>query len=220
MEQSVYESISEEFGEELVAAGQTRVPVVTCTVDENPLTETDLARYVERNGDLPAPKSDEKDLAVLRARHQQVARLLATGMPEGVVAQLTGYTPSTISTLKNNPSMIELIAHYRAPGNAASEVIAEKLRLLADMSLEQLLAKAAAGELDANQLLAGAKLGADRSGNGPMAKIEHQHHHALDDETVRKIAETARKKNADRIIDIHAVRQALPAPRGEPDADA
>lgn len=211
MDNALYDSISEEIGEQL-AADSGRVPVVTCTI-EGELDEADLARYCQMSGNLPAQKSDEKDLASLRARHHQVARFLAMGLPEGLVAELTNFGASYISTLKQSPSMIELISHYRAPGDNATKLIAEKLRLLADMSLEQLIEKVQNKELDVNQLLASTKLGADRSNNGPMAKVEHAHQHNLNEEQVRKLSETARRRDAERIIDISAVRESLPAPK-------
>lgn len=209
---NVYELISEGIGEELAAGSSDRVPAVTCTIEGDPLTEEDIARYVSKEGSLPAVKSDEKDIASLRARHHQVARLLAAGLSEGLVAELTGYKVAWISTLKNNPSMLELISHYRAPGDQATRAIAEKLRLLADLSLNQIIAKIEAGDADVNQLLAAVKLGADRSNNGPMAKVEHNHIHGLDEEQARRLHESARKVNSGRIIDITAVRKSLPAP--------
>lgn len=215
---ALMDSISEELGAELAAAGQKKVPIVTCTV-ESILAEADLAHYVERSGQLPAVKTDEKDVQTLRAKHHQVARLLAIGIPEGIVSSLTGYSASWITTLKNSPSMVELISHYRAPGDNAAKIIGEKLRMLADLSLEKAIEAVMADEFDANQLLAAIKLGADRSGNGPMSKVEVGHVHSLDEETVQKIAATARKKNSERIIDIQAVRQALPAPSGDTDAN-
>jgi hypothetical protein len=203
-----------ELGAEFAAAGNTRIPAVTCTY-ENELSEDDIREYVEKSGDLPAVKSDQKDLAMLRARHHQVARFLAAGLPEGVIATLTDYDAAYISTLKQSPSMLELIAHYRAPGDNAVRIMTEKLRLMADMSVEQIFAKLEAGDLDANQLLAAIKLGADRSNNGPMSKLDISHTHQLDEEQVQRLADTARKRNAGRIIDISAVRQALPSARPE-----
>lgn len=214
----LHDLISEEIGEQLAQAGQAKCPAVTCTI-EDVLTEDDIAAYCEASGNLPAVKSDEKDIALIRARHHQVARYLAAGLAEGIVAQLTGYTPAYISTLKQAPNMMELIAHYKLPGDNATKAIAEKLRLLADMSLERAIAAVEAGEFDNNQLLAAVKLGADRSNNGPMSKVDHSVTHSLDEEQVRKLADSARKRNAGRIIDISAVRQALPAPRRE-DQDA
>lgn len=216
MDQAFIDSISEDFGEQLASAGQTKVPAVTCTI-ESVLSEEDIAEYCETSGNLPAVKSDEKDLATLRAKHHAVARLLALSLPESLIATMTGYSPAWISTLKNSPSMIELIAHYRLPGDQATRLMSEKLRILADMSVETLIAKVEAGELDVNQLLASAKLGADRSNNGPMAKVEAHHIHSLDEEQVRRLAETARAHNAERILPIESVRQSLPAPSREGD---
>lgn len=213
-----YDMISDEIGEALVEASQTKVPAVTCTI-EGELTEADLAEYCAQVGDLPATKSDEKDLATLRAKHHQVARLLALGLPEGLIAELSGYTAPYISTLKQSPAMIELVSHFRAPGDNATRVMSEKLRLLADMSVEQLIAKIQAGDADINQLLAATKLGADRSNNGPMAKIDHSHTHSLNPEQVAQLAQSARKRNAERIIPIEQVRQSLPAPKQEGDGD-
>ena len=213
---NLYDSISADIGEALAEAGQSKVPAVTCTIEDE-LQPEHLAEYVERVGNLPAQKSDEKDLATLRARHHQVARLLALNLPEGLVAELSGYTAAHISTLKNSPAMIELINHFRAPGDNATKIMAEKLRLLADMSIEQLFTKLEAGEVDVNQLLAAVKLGADRSNNGPMSKVAHDHMHSLNEEQVADLAATARRRNAGRIIDITAVRGALPAPKQEGD---
>jgi hypothetical protein len=210
----IHDLISEEIGEQLAQAGQSKCPAVTCTI-EDVLTPEDISAYCEASGSLPAVKSDEKDVATLRARHHQVARYLAAGLAEGIVAELTGYTAPYISTLKQAPNMLELIAHYKLPGDNATKQIAEKLRLLADMSLEQAIQKVTEGDFDNNQLLAAIKLGADRSNNGPMSKVDHSVTHSLDEEQVRKLADSARKRNADRIIPIEAVRQALPAPRRE-----
>jgi hypothetical protein len=213
------DSIGADVGEALRVAGQRKVPMVTCTI-EGALDETDIAAYCEQVGDLATTvKSDEKDVAVLRARHHQVARLLATGLPEGIVADLTGYEHTYLSNLKLTPSMAELISHYRQPGNQAVELLAEKLRVVADMSIERLIENIEKNDLDNNQLLAAAKLGADRVGNGPLAKVEHAHIHMLDGDQVERLARSAREESRPRIIDVTAVRQTLlPAPEKDEDA--
>lgn len=208
------ENILEGIGEVIAESSSDRVPFVTCTI-EDVLQPEDMAGYVNADGNLPARKSDEKDIAVIRARHHQVARLLAQGLGEGIVAELTGYQASYVSTLKQAPNMIELIEHYRLPGDTATKAIGEKLRLVADMSLERLVEKIEANDLDNNQLLAAAKLGADRSNNGPMAKVEHQHTHGIDEKQLRRLNDSARQVNRERIIPIDAVRQALPAPKAD-----
>lgn len=205
------EEISAEFGDALGA----KVPTVTVTVEEV-LQPEHIAEYLAACGKLTTTqKSDEKDVASLRARHHSVARLLATGMPEGTIADLTQFTPEYLSTLKNNPSMIELVNHYRSPNNSVVEIIAERLRTVGHAALERL------GEeipnMDHNALLATAKLGVDRSGNGPMSKVAHEHTHILDPVKIAAMAESARKKSAERIVNVNAVRRALPAPRSSED---
>lgn len=212
---AIMDAIGESLGDELSGA-TGKIPIVTVTI-EDILTEQDIAEYVETVGELETTqKSNEKDVNSLRARHHGVARLLAIGLPEGVVAQMTGYQVGYINTLKQTPSMCELISHYRAPGNQAVADMTEKLRLLSDMSLNQLISKVETNELSIQELLQAVKLGADRSGAGPMQKFEHSHEHRLNDETVAKLAASAREANRGRVIDINSVRKALPAPtRGE-----
>jgi len=207
--------MTDEVAAELNNALGSKVPAVTVTVEEV-LQPEHIAEYLLRCGDLATTvKSDEKDVASLRARHHSVARLLASGMPEGTVADLTGFDLSYLSTLKNNPSMIELVMHYRAPNNAVVEVIAERLRTVGHAALERLAEEIP--EMDHHALIATAKLGVDRSGNGPMSKVAHEHTHILDPTKIAALAESARRVNADRIVDVSAVRRQLPAPREEQD---
>jgi len=211
----IIDSISAELGENLQIAGERKVPIVTCTV-EDVLGPEDIAAYCSKSGNLETTqKSDQKDLSVLRAKHHSVARYLATGIPEGLVAELTGFTPAYISTLKNNPSMIELVAHYRAPGDNATRQIAEKMRTIGEAALERIETELPSASM--NELIQIAKLGADRSNNGPMSKVDVAHTHTIDLERVAQFAADARRRNQDRIVDISAVRQSLPAPRAADD---
>jgi len=213
---SSIELMTDEIAAELGNALGPKVPAVTCTIEEV-LQPEHIAEYLARCGNLETTvKSDQKDVATLRARHHSVARLLASGMPEGTVADLTGFDGNYISVLKNNPSMVELVNHYRAPNNAVVEVIAERLRTVGHAALERLAQEIP--EMDHHALIATAKLGVDRSGNGPMSKVAHEHTHILDPVKVAALAESARRQNAERIVSVNAVRRALPAPR-EPDAE-
>jgi len=212
---SSIELMTDEISAELGNALGAKVPVVTATVEEV-LQPEHIAEYLAKCGKLETTqKSDEKDVASLRARHHSVARLLATGMPEGTIADLTGFTGAYISTLKNNPSMIELVNHYRSPNNAVVEIIAERLRTVGHAALERLAEEIP--EMDHHALIATAKLGVDRSGNGPMSKVAHEHTHILDPAKIAALAESARRVSADRIVSVNAVRRALPAPRSSDD---
>jgi hypothetical protein len=208
---STMDLLTEEISAELGNALASKVPAVTCTIEEV-LQPEHIAEYLSKAGQLTTTdKSDEKDVATLRARHHSVARLLASGMPEGVIAEITGYDNAYISVLKSNPSMVELVNHYRSPNNAVVEVIAEKLRTVGHAALNRLSDEIQ--DMDHNSLIAVAKLGVDRSGNGPMSKVAHEHTHLLDPEKIAALADTARRKSADRIVNVSAVRRALPAPR-------
>ena len=124
MEQSA--DLVSQVGEALALSAEPdeKAPV-TCTIEFALLPEH-LADYADGHGNLASTqKSDEKDVQALRARHHGVARLLAEGVPEGVVAELSGYTGPYISTLKNNPAMIQLIEFYRSPKTDAAKVIGE-----------------------------------------------------------------------------------------------
>lgn len=198
------------IGEALAAAGSHKVPIVTCTIEEV-LGPEHIAEYLAASGNLAtAQKSDAKDVSTLRARHHAVARLLAAGLPEGIVAQMSGFDTAYLSTLKSNPSMVELINIYRAPGNNAAKLIEEKLRTVGDAALDRILEELP--NMNAQELLAAAKLGTDRSGNGPQSKVAHEHVHVLDPSKVAALADSARRTNQPKIIDINAVRKSLPAP--------
>lgn len=213
MEQSV--DLISQVGEALALSaepeGQTPV---TCTIEYALLPEH-LADYADGHGNLATTqKSDEKDVQALRARHHGVARLLAEGVPEGVVAEMSGYTPSYISTLKNNPAMIQLVEFYRSPKTDAAKLIGEKLRVMSDMSINQITEKLTAEpeKVTISELTAIAKLGLDRSGNGPNSTVTSVSEHRLvASEEVMELARSARRTEKARIVDVEAVRTVLPS---------
>ena len=213
------EFLSDAFGQMLEDEQKAgKPPVVTCTV-EGTLQPGDIAAYLEARGSLPAKKSDEKDLALTRARHHGVARLLAAGLGEGLVASLSGYTASYISTLKQAPQMQELIAHYRAPGAQAAFEIAERLRTVGHAALEKLALELPTATVQ--ELIQIVKLGADRSGNGPMSTLHNiTEVHLVDHAEVARLERTAREGNKSRIVDLASIRKQLPGPSGQaPEAE-
>lgn len=212
------DSISQGVGRLLAESDDgSKVPNVTCTI-EFVLEPEHLAEYAEASGGLTTTvKSDEKDVQVLRARHHSVARLLAAGLPEGIVAELTEFSAGYISTLKNNPSMAQLIEHYRAGPTAAAEAIAERLRSVGTQALARL--ENEIGKLDYNQLLGLAKLGFDRSGHGPQSELAVKREvRIFDIAELAKLALEARRRQSDRIIPLSDLRKALPMQEGLADA--
>lgn len=186
---------------------------VTCTVEYALLPEH-LADYADQHGKLTSTqKSDEKDVQSLRARHHGVARLLAEGVPESIVAEMSGYDAAYISTLKLSPAMIQLIEFYRAPKTDAAKMVAEKLRVIADMSIEHIRKKLEekGDDLTISDLTAVAKLGADRSGNGPNSTVTNvQEHRLVADDEMKELMRTTRARERSRIVDVEAVRSVLP----------
>ncbi len=62
---------------------------------------------------LQAPRP-QNQLATLRDSHHRIARAVAAGMKNGDVASTCGISIQRVSTLRADPSFIELVAHYRA----------------------------------------------------------------------------------------------------------
>jgi hypothetical protein len=185
-----------------------KTPSVTCTI-EKVLDEEDIAEYLQASGSMQTVQ--EKDVQVLRSRHHSVARLLAAGVPEGIVADITGFTGSHIKTLKNSPSVQQLIEFYRAPGDNTAKTIGENLRLVADMSIERLKDAVVANELDPNVLLALAKLGLDRSGHGPQSTVHNiNENRVIDVAELARLNLEARERNMDLLVPVQEVRKALP----------
>ena len=212
MEQSV--DLLSAVGEALAMSAEPEeaAPVTACI--EFALLPEHLADYADGHGNLASTqKSDEKDVQALRARHHGVARLLAEGVPEGIVAEMSGYTAPYISTLKNNPAMIQLIEFYRSPKTDAAKIIGEKLRVSADMSLDLIRQKMEdePDKITISELTAVAKLGFDRSGNGPNSTVTNvQEHRLVASEEVLELSRSARRAERARIVDVEAVRSVLP----------
>lgn len=206
--------ILSEVSDVLAMSEQTEKREPVSCVIEHALLPEHLADYVDQHGKLQSTqKADQKDLQTLRAQHHGVARLLAENVPEGVVAEMTGFTAAHISNLKNTPSMIELISFYRGPKNDAAKVIGEKLRVVGDMSLELLHDKLRSEgvALSVSDLTAAAKLGFDRSGHGPQSTVHNiEEHRLFASEELLEIAQEARRREMKRIVEPEEVRRLLP----------
>lgn len=70
------------------------------------------ADLVEREQEGNKESSGTPTLAKLRGIHHDIARQLASGLTPAEVSAITGYSPSRISTLQNDPSFKELLAFY------------------------------------------------------------------------------------------------------------
>lgn len=188
--------------------------IITCTI-EGLVEHEDLQRLMAKGAAIAPMGAHAGDLKRIRERHHHIARLSAQGMAQSLIAQITCMTQSRISTLLNTPAMQELVAYYRASHGNASEVIAERLRNVAEASVEKLETKLEQDELDANELIALAKLGLDRSGHGPQSKVHNiTEHHLLDHAELQRLNREARRESLEDIVNIDTL-PALPAPSDE-----
>lgn len=70
-----------------------------------PMTRDDVQHLREKSS-LPV-------IQRLRESHHNIARLAAAGLSNKEIAARCGFSPNRISSLRNSPAMVELIAHYQ-----------------------------------------------------------------------------------------------------------
>ena len=135
-------------------------------------------------------------VARLRHSHHLLARLLAEGRRPNECSMITGYSPSRISILQNDPTFLDLIASYRAQVQEIYVSVHERLAQLGVDSIEELQARLDEHPerftiADLQEMM---KLTMDRSGHGPTAQVKHTHH-VITPEILEKIkAEAARRQ--------------------------
>lgn len=137
-----------------------------------PITKEDLAIFHK-----PAYKPT---LQRLRDSHHMVARLAASGLKNYEIADATGYTIERISMLIHDPSMVELIARYRADidrvwlsGEDGYLAMVRANRNKAERMLSDRLDDADSDEsksLPVRELLSISRDAADRTGFGKIQK--------------------------------------------------
>jgi hypothetical protein len=194
-------------------------PLVTCTIEgileESDLRELALSGLVENSIES---EEDPADLKRIKEKHHSVARMMAGGLSQRMVAQLCGYSESYLSILLNNPAMQELVQLYRIQQGAGAAVITEKLRTVGLKALEALDIAIEAGNLNKNELIQTAKLGLDRAGHGPQSK-QHivREDHLFDHTELERRNSEARARSASRIVPSSEVRAALAPPQEKED---
>ena len=129
---------------------------------------------ISRESDGGLVTSQTPTLARLRGIHHDIARLLATGLTPAEVSAATGYSPSRISTLQNDPSFKELLSFY---SEKDKEVFVDVRKRLATLGMD------ASAELSDRlidkpesftntQLIELTKATLDRAGYNPVAKSQ------------------------------------------------
>lgn len=184
--------------------------VITCTI-EGAIEAEDLRRLLDRRSAAEVPMGLQAgDLAKVREQHHVVARYVASGMQQTIIASLTGYTEAYVSVLLNNPAMQELIGYYRSNHINAAAAVGEKLKHVALKAVEKLEGQLDDDELGANELIQVAKLGLDRSGHGPSSKVVNETtHHLIDHAELARLNREARAESVEHIITITPLLEKL-----------
>ncbi len=135
-----------------------------------PLTERDLKVLAEPRGTQP------QALKKISFRHRTIAKLLATGTPQGAVAAAVGMTKSRISILSRDPMMVELIVYYQDHADEILLDYKEKLTELGEEAIDELRDRLedpeTRGKLTERQLMDIITLTSDRTGHGPQSKTD------------------------------------------------
>lgn len=158
---------------------------------ERELGLDDVASLLEEKG-VQAPQ-----IVQMRERHHALARFIAEGKRPGEAAILCRYSQSRMSVLLSDPAFLELVAHYRVMVNEKFVDLQEKLAELAldAATILQDRMDDAPQELSDALVLQIIQVGADRTGNGPSQKIEHNHKIGLADRLTAGKARIASIRN-------------------------
>lgn len=114
------------------ARGRRAAPLSMSVVRELNAADLELILNPPPQGITATP------LSKLRHSHHMLARLLAEGRKPGECAMMTGYSPSRISILQNDPAFQELISYYKDNVEAKYLDVHERLAALGLSSLDEL----------------------------------------------------------------------------------
>jgi hypothetical protein len=130
------------------------------------LSPADLALLASERGVKPTAIKE------LRERHHALARCLAAGMSNAEASVITGYSPSRVSILKDDPTFKALVEDYKAmqEGVQADFVTRTQVLSLTVVNRLQEIVEDDETELSPATLLEIGKFSADRTGNAPVQK--------------------------------------------------
>lgn len=116
-------------GKSVRGNGKAKVELGGAVVRE--LTLDDL----EEIGTAEVGVTQQPALKTLRDSHHRLARLLASGHKDVDAALVTGYSPSRISILKQDPAFKDLMEHYRQTVTDAFSDTITRMKLVTDDAL-------------------------------------------------------------------------------------
>lgn len=134
-----------------------------------PLTGADVALLRE------APARAPSAIRRISDRHHCVARAIAAGVPPSQAAAFYGYSPSSISALKNDPTFKELLTVYRSEGDQLRRDLFEKLTGMThdaiDIIQERMEDEDERKKIPLSTVMEVVKLGANRTGFGEASTV-------------------------------------------------
>ena len=146
-----------------------RAPSLPTVLSVRELEPQELAdRLARENG------SKGQALQRLSSRHRELAKYLASGASVTAAAARFGLTVSRVSILKQNTAFMELIRFYEDSNDFKHFGVEQLLEGVAETSLATLQDRLEEddSQFTNSELMAMAKLGADRTGHAPAKKIE------------------------------------------------
>lgn len=191
------------------ARGKRAVPLRhTYTRD---LNEADVLILIENpHRDVTTPS-----LLKIRTKHHQLARLLAEGVKQAEAALITGYSPTRISILKNDPAFCELIAYYSAMTEQVYLNVHERLAGVGTMALDELQERLEEHPelFTIEQLQDILAKTYDRAGYGPKSTIEVNKNEVTVANVLEAIKAEVRKKQDGNLTSLDARSRQSSSPR-------
>lgn len=126
---------------------------------------------------LRRPETGERaPLRSIRQSHHMLARLLADDVAVVDISAVLGYSPSHIRILQDDPSVQELVAHYRARSEMERADLHTQVQAVAQAALIELRDRLddpeKVKEISESVLIKLMESGLDRTGHGPTSKID------------------------------------------------
>lgn len=110
----------------------------------------------------------------IRGLHHAVARALVDGLRIVEVSAVTGYSPSRIEALQADPSFQMLMAFYQEKKEVAYVDMHKRIAALGEDAVAEIHERVVdtPQDISTNALIEIAKLALDRSGHGPMQRVQ------------------------------------------------
>lgn len=151
----------------LSPAGRPPKPVAVDYL--GPLTEADILLIFTGEAGVRA-----KPLQKIRAAHHNVAILLSQGHTSASVSRITGYSPSRIALLKEDPAFKQLLAHYSQMGEQATADFFQQLADLGIAAVQELQERLETDpdNFSPDELIKIVEKTSDRTGFGPTKTVK------------------------------------------------